>query len=94
MSALSSEREPVAVETPAPVDGAQVVTSVAQSVQDHPDVEPDKAPAVIASILAGLYEAQPALFAVTRAGPRTQGAVSLGLGLAEVIVSALLRGRQ
>jgi hypothetical protein len=35
-------------------------------------------------------QAAPAIFAVTRAGARTQAGVSLGLGLAEIIVEAFL----
>lgn len=46
---------------------------------------------MITDILAGLAQAQPAIFAVSRAGVRTQAQVSLGLGLAEIIVGAFLR---
>jgi hypothetical protein len=73
------------------VDAAQVVTSVAQTVQAHPDVPTSRAASVITDILAGLYQAQPAIFAVTRASPRTQAQAVLGLSLAEIIVAALLR---
>lgn len=73
------------------VDAAQVVTSVAQAVQAHPDVPASRAASVVTDILAGLYQAQPAIFAVTRASPRTQAQAALGLGLAEIIVGALLR---
>jgi hypothetical protein len=54
-------------------------------------VHPSRAAGVITDILASLAQAQPAIFAVARAGSRTQAQVSLGLGLAEIIVSALLR---
>ena len=83
---------PIATASAAPaIDPSQVVTSVVQAVQAHPDVHPSKAAGVITSILAGLYEAQPALFAVSRASSRTQAEVSLGLGLAEIVVGAFLR---
>lgn len=72
------------------VDANKVVTSVVQTVQTHPDVPAGKAAGVIASILGGLYQAEPAIFAVTRSSPQTQAEVALGLGLAEVIVSAFL----
>jgi hypothetical protein len=38
-----------------------------------------------------VYEAQPAIFAVTRASPQTQTEVALGLGLAQVILGAFLK---
>lgn len=75
--------------TPA-VDPNRVVTSVVQTVQTHPDVPAGKAAGIIASILGGLYQAEPAIFAISRASPATQAEVSLGLGLAEVIVGAFL----
>jgi hypothetical protein len=75
---------------PAVADPHRVVGAVVQSVTSHPDVHPSKAAGVIASILAGLYQAEPAIFAVSRAGARTQAEVSLGLGLAEVILGAFL----
>jgi hypothetical protein len=78
-------------DVPSAVDPANVVASVTQSVQSSADVHPSKAAGVIASVLAGLYQAEPAIFGVTRASARTQGEVSLGLGLAEIIVGALLR---
>jgi hypothetical protein len=43
------------------------------------------------SLELAIYQAQPAIFAVSRAGERTQVQVSLGLGLAEIIVNAFLR---
>lgn len=73
------------------VDPAKLVTSVVETVQSHPDVAPSRAAGVITDILAGLYQAQPAIFAVSRASERTQAQVSLGLGLAEIIVGAFLR---
>ena len=76
---------------PAPaVDPHQVVAAVVQTVQAHPAVPRGKAAGVIASVLAALYQAQPAIFALSRASSRTQAEVSLGLGLAEVIVGAFL----
>ena len=69
---------------------ANRLTSVVQTVQAHPDVAPSKAASVITSILAGLYQAQPAIFAVSRASSRTQAEVSLGLGLVEIVVGAFL----
>jgi hypothetical protein len=87
----AAEPAPVASADAQPaLDGAKVVTSVVQTVRSHPDIHPSKAAGVITSILAGLYQAQPALFAVTRANSRTQAEVSLGLGLAEIIVGAFL----
>jgi len=70
---------------------AQIVSSVAQAVQGHPHVHPSHAAAVITDVLAALAQAQPAIFAVSRAGSRTQAQVSLGLGLAEIVVGAFLR---
>jgi len=74
-------------------DPAAVVASVVQSVQAHPDVHPSKAASVITSILAGLYQSAPAIFAVSRAGSKTQAEVGLGLGLAELIVGAFIHPR-
>lgn len=76
---------------PAPaVNPNKVVTSVVQTVQAHPDVPAHKAAGIITSILSGLYQAEPAIFAISRASPATQAEISLGLGLAEVIVGAFL----
>jgi crotonobetainyl-CoA:carnitine CoA-transferase CaiB-like acyl-CoA transferase len=72
------------------VDTNKVVSSVVQTVQGHPDVAPHKAASIIASILGGLYQAEPAIFALTAASAKTQAEVSLGLGLAEAIVGAFL----
>ena len=72
------------------LDPNKVVDSIVQTVQAHPDVPQNKAAGVIASILGGLYQAEPAIFAVTRASSQTQAEVSLGLGLAEVILGAFL----
>ena len=72
------------------VDQNKVVASVVQTVQSHPDVPAGKAAGIIASILGGLYQAEPAIFAISRASPATQAEVSLGLGLAEVILGAFL----
>lgn len=83
--------EPMSQDASVPaVDPTKVVASVAQTVQAHPAVPSASAASVIANILAGLYEAEPAIFAVTRASGQTQAAVGLGLGLAEVIVEAFL----
>jgi hypothetical protein len=73
------------------VDATQVVSSLADAVQAHPAVPAAEAASVITRILASLAQAQPAIFAVSRASARTQAEVSLGLGLAEVIVGALLK---
>jgi hypothetical protein len=81
---------PIAASVPSSVDPVKVVSSVVQTVQAHPAVAPAAAPSVIATILAGLYQAEPAIFAVTRASSQTAAAVSLGVGLAEVIVAAFL----
>lgn len=80
----------VAADLAPTVNPSSVVNSVVATVQAHPDVHPSKAPAIIASILSGLYQAEPAIFAITRAGAKTQGAVGLGLGLAEIILGAFL----
>jgi hypothetical protein len=56
-----------------------------------PDVPPASVASVVTSVLAGLAQAQPAIFAVTRSSARTQAGVSLGLGLAEIIVAAFLQ---
>jgi hypothetical protein len=85
----SADDQPLA--TAPAIDPAQIVGSVVQTVQSHPAVAPSHAAGVITDILAGLYQAQPAIFAVSRAGARTQAQVSLGLGLAEIIVGAFLR---
>jgi hypothetical protein len=83
---------PVPAAAAAPtIDPAKVVTSVVQTVKANPGVDPANAAGVITSILAGLYQAEPAIFALSRAGARTQAEVSLGLGLAEIIVGAFLR---
>ncbi len=87
--------EPMSQDAPPPapapaVDPSKVVTSVAETVEAHPAIPSASAASVIANILAGLYQAEPALFAVTRASGQTQAAVGLGLGLAEVIVGAFL----
>lgn len=82
---------PIATAPAAPaVNSSAVVSSVVQAVSSHPAVASSDAPSVIASILAGLYQAEPVIFAATRASAKTQGEVGLGLGLAEVIVSAFL----
>jgi hypothetical protein len=90
VASVAAAAAPAAAATPA-VDPARLVTSVVDTVQSHPDVPASKAASVITGILAGLYQAQPAIFAVSRAGVRTQAEVSLGLGLAEIIVGAFLR---
>jgi hypothetical protein len=81
-------------EAHAPVEGAQVVASVVDTVEAHPDIPPSRAASVIASILVGLAQAQPAIFTASRASPRTQAQVSLGLGLAEIIVGAFLQRKR
>lgn len=58
-----------------------------------PSVHAPRAADVVTGILAGLYQAQPAIFAATRASPRTQAQVSLGLGLAGILASALASRR-
>jgi hypothetical protein len=75
---------------PAVVDPNRVVGAVVQTVTSHPAIPQHKAAGVIASILGGLMQAEPAIFAVSRAGAQTQAEVSLGLGLAEVILGAFL----
>ncbi len=91
-----SDLPQVAAAAPAPVATAPavnptaVVNSVVQTVTAHPAIEPSKAPGVIASILAGLYQAEPAIFALTRSSSKTQAEVGLGLGLAEIIVAAFV----
>lgn len=87
------EMEAAAVAPATDLDGSRVVESVVETVQAHPDVPPGRAAAVITDVLAGLYQAQPAIFAVSRASPRTQAEVALGLGLAQIVVGALLRRR-
>lgn len=72
------------------VNANAVVNSVIQTVQAHPEVPAAAAPSVIASILAGLYQAEPAIFAVSRASSKTQTEVGLGLGLAQLILGAFL----
>jgi len=92
MSDQSIAHAPEAVATAADaVDAPAVVASVVETVQAHPDVPPGRAAGVITDILAGLYQAQPAIFAVSRATTRTQAEVTLGLGLAQILVGALLR---
>lgn len=77
-------------EAAAPVNPAAVVNSVVQTVTSHPDVPAHKAADVITSILAGLYQAEPAIFAVSRASSRTQTEVNLGFGLASIILNAFI----
>jgi len=74
----------------APIDSQAVVNSVIQTVQAHPDVPASAAPSVITSILAGLMQAEPAIFAVSRASSKTQTEVGLGLGLAQMILGAFI----
>ena len=91
MTDVASPVAPVSAPVQPAVDPNKLVTSVVDTVQGHPDVAPSRAASVITDILAGLYQAQPAIFAVSRAGERTQAQISLGLGLAEIIVGAFLR---
>lgn len=77
------------VERP-PVDSNAVVTSIVQTVQNHPDVPASAAPNVIASILSGLYQAEPAIFAVSRASAKTQTEFGLGFGLLQLVLGAFL----
>lgn len=92
MSDQAIAHAPEAAHPPAEtVDAPAVVASVVDTVQSHPDIPPSRAAGVITDILAGLYQAQPAIFAVSRASPRTQAEVALGLGLAQILVGALLR---
>jgi hypothetical protein len=91
MTDVASTVAPAAAPVQPAVDPRKLVTSVVDTVQGHPDVAPSRAASVITDILAGLYQAQPAIFAVSRASERTQAQVSLGLGLAEIIVGAFLR---
>jgi len=86
--AHAPDAAPLAAEA---VDAPAVVASVVDTVQSHPDIPPNRAAAVITDVLAGLYQAQPAIFAVSRASPRTEAEVALGLGLAQILVGALLR---
>lgn len=81
---------PIATSGAGSVDSSKVVSSVVETVQAHPAVAPAAAASIIANILAGLYQAEPAIFAVTRASPKTQAAVGVGVGLAEVILGAFL----
>lgn len=95
MTDIQTAPEPEAPAATAPerVDAAAVVTAVTDAVQSHPDVHPHRAAGVATDVLAALYEAQPAIFAVSRASPRSQAQAALGLGLAEILVGALLRRR-
>lgn len=86
--AVAIEAETAAIPT---IDPDKVVGAVVDTVQAHPDVHPSRAAGVITEILAGLYQAQPAIFAVSRSSPRTQAEAALGLGLAQIIVGAFLR---
>ena len=91
MSDLTTESASMAAQEASPsIDSGKIVTSVAQTVQSHPDVHPSKAAGIIAAVLGGLYQAEPAIFAISRVSPRTQAEVSLGVGLAEVILGAFL----
>lgn len=73
------------------IDTAAVINSVVTSVANHPDVPNHRVASVATSILSGLYQAEPAIFALTRSSAQTQGEVNLGLGLAEGILAALAR---
>lgn len=76
---------------PAAADPHAVVTSVVSSVQAHPGVAPSQVASVSASILAGLLQAAPEIFALTRSSQKTQTEVGLGISLAELILGAFLR---
>lgn len=89
MSTAPADQQTAATPAPA-VNSTAVVNSVVQTVTSHPDVPQSKAAGIIASLLAGLYQAEPAIFAVTRSSEKTQTEVGLGLGLAEIIVGAFL----
>ena len=75
---------------PAEINSTAVVQSIVQTVQAHPDIPASAAPSVITSILSGLMQAEPAIFAVSRASSKTQTEVGLGLGLAQIILGAFL----
>lgn len=91
--ATAAPEAPAPVATTPAVDGHTVVSSVVDTVTNHPDVPADKAAGVAVDILAALAQASPAIFAVTRANPRQQAGVGLGLGLAELILEVFLRHR-
>ena len=65
-----------------------VVNSVISTVANHPDVPASAAPGIAASILSGLYAEAPAIFQISRASPRTQGTVGIGLDLLTIIFGA------
>lgn len=86
-SAFAAAHDELQVAGPAPaVDAAPVGA--------RPEAPASRAAGVITDILAGLYQAQPAIFAATRASPRAQAQVSLGLGLAGIIASAVAGRRR
>ena len=93
-TAAHDELQGTAPATEAPsVDAAQVVTSVAQTVQAHPDVPTSRAASVITDILAGLYQAQPAIFAVTRPS-RSPSRICTASGSAKPLTPADAEGRR
>jgi hypothetical protein len=72
-----------------PASTADARGAVTAPVQSAPQTS--HLASVALAVLGALNQAQPAIFAVTRAGPRTQTGVALGLGLAEIILGALLQ---
>lgn len=79
-------------EAPAPVvSGQAVAQAVIQTVSDHPDIPADSKAAVAAQILASIEQAEPAIFAVSRASARTQTTVSIGVGLLEMLFGLFAR---
>lgn len=79
------------VATAPAVDPASVVNSVVSTVTAHPDIPASAAPAIIGSILSGLYAEAPAIFAISRASTRTQGTIGIGLDLLTIILGAFLK---
>lgn len=70
------------------VNVASVVNSVVSTVAAHPDVPAHRVASVATSILQGLLEAEPAIFALTRSSAGTQAAVNTGATLAEILLGA------
>jgi hypothetical protein len=74
--------------------GAAPDMGVTEVAPVEPDESPRRSSGVVGGVLAGLAQAQPAIFEVTRAGARTQAQASLALGLVGLIVAALRKRKR
>jgi hypothetical protein len=76
--------------TPPTVAVHPVVQSVVNSVYADPNVAPENAAYVAASVLNGLAQYAPAVLTLTRASAASAGWVGLGIGALSVIIQAFM----